>query len=413
MNKVLRLVAFLFSCPVLFAQSQDQTNLSSPTPANSTQSAQPQNQVHNASPRGFVLEDGTPVKLRINRTLSSADAHVGDTVDFEVLEDVLVNNVLVAPKGGLAFATVTEAQGKRRMARGGKLDINIDYVRLVSDEKAALRAVKAVRGGGHTGAMTGGIVATSLVFWPAAPFFLFMHGKEIAIPKGTEITAYINGDMKLDIAKFRGGTADPVSTAQAQLQVSSTPDDADIEIDGNFVGSTPSTLGVATGQHRLVVKKNGLKPWDRMITVSTGLVRVNASLEPDSNETADRNASQGSSAEPRKPAVESLASGFKPAGTERDEEPSIGALFYGEPNVRHDGVEVSVGQHGGPAGDVGIAAGDIILSLDGAYIYTINDLRTELQSHSQDERIVIKYRRASLTYETSINLRSSKPQTQR
>src|SRR5260370_36550021 len=30
----------------------------------------------------LVLEDGTPVKLRTGRTVSSADAHVGDLVDF-------------------------------------------------------------------------------------------------------------------------------------------------------------------------------------------------------------------------------------------------------------------------------------------------------------------------------------------
>jgi hypothetical protein len=35
-----------------------------------------------------VLEDGTPVRMRIARTVSSADAKTGDTVDFEVLEDV-------------------------------------------------------------------------------------------------------------------------------------------------------------------------------------------------------------------------------------------------------------------------------------------------------------------------------------
>ena len=71
------------------------------------------------SAKGFVLEDGTPIKMRINRTISSADAHTGDTVDFEVLEDISVNGTPVIAKGGLAFATVTEAQSKRRMARGG------------------------------------------------------------------------------------------------------------------------------------------------------------------------------------------------------------------------------------------------------------------------------------------------------
>src|SRR5207302_6387476 len=170
------------------------------------------------SAKGFVLEDGTPVKLRINRTISSADTHVGDTVDFEVLEDISVNGTLVIPKGGLAFATVTEAQAKRRMARGGKLDINIDYVKLVSSDRAALRAVKDMKGGGHTGAMVGGMVATSIVFFPAAPFFLFMHGKDITIPKGTEITAYVSGDMKLDLAKFQPSA--PASAPQSAAATS-------------------------------------------------------------------------------------------------------------------------------------------------------------------------------------------------
>src|SRR5579859_4039390 len=233
------------------------------------------------SAKGFVLEDGTPVKLRINRTVSSADAHVGDTVDFEVLEDISVNGTLVITKGGLAFATVTGAQAKRRMARGGKLDINIDYVRLASGDKAALRAVKDMKGGGHTGAMVGGMVATSIVFFPAAPFFLFMHGKDISIPKGTEITAYVSGDMKLDIAKFQTSTSPqqavpkdasipPASSTSAKLQMESDPAGADIELDGNFVGNTPSDVQVAEGEHTITVKKSGFKDWERKMKVSAG-----------------------------------------------------------------------------------------------------------------------------------------------
>jgi PEGA domain-containing protein len=72
------------------------------------------------------------------------------------------------------------------------------------------------------------------------------------------------------------------STAQAQLQVTSTPDGADIEIDGSFIGNTPSTVGVPPGQHQLSVKKTGFKPWERKLTVSSGQVNVNAVLEPES-----------------------------------------------------------------------------------------------------------------------------------
>ena len=145
----------------------------------------------------FVLDDGTPIKLRLDRNLSSADAKTGDNIDFEVLEEVKINDTVVIPKGNIAIGTVTAAEHKKRMARGGKLDIEIDYVKLADGEKAAIRAVKETKGGGHTGAMTGAIVATSLVVWPAAPFFLFMHGKDTTIPKGTEITAYVNGTCRL------------------------------------------------------------------------------------------------------------------------------------------------------------------------------------------------------------------------
>jgi hypothetical protein len=153
----------------------------------------------------LVLHDGTPVRLRLSRNLSSADAKTGDTVDFEVLEDVLVDGTLVVPREAVAIGTITLAQAKRRMARGGKLDVEIDYVRITNGDKVTLRAVKENSGGGHTGAMTGAMVATAIVVWPAAPFFLFMHGKDTTMPKGTEITAYVNGEIKLDRAKFENG----------------------------------------------------------------------------------------------------------------------------------------------------------------------------------------------------------------
>jgi hypothetical protein len=155
----------------------------------------------------FVLTDGTPMRVRLNRNLSSADARVGEPVDFDVVEDVMVNGIIVIQRGSTALATVTEAKQKGRMGKAGKLDVNIDHARSVLGEKVALRAIKENEGGGNTGKMTGAMVATSIVFFPAAPLFLFMKGKDVTIPKGTEITAYIHGDMRLDEARFRAHPA--------------------------------------------------------------------------------------------------------------------------------------------------------------------------------------------------------------
>lgn len=234
-------------------------------------------------PLEFGLEDGTPIKLRLTRNLSSADATTGERVDFEVLEDIKVKDVIVVPRGGIALATVTEAQAKRRMARGGKLDVNIDDVRLADGEKAPLRAVKEAKGGGHTGAMTGAMVGTAIVFFPAAPLFLFMHGKDITIPKGTEITAYVNGDIPLDRAKFQTAVANKPATATqdvlAMVEIRSTPDGADITIDDKFMGDAPASIKLPAGDHKIKIEKSGFKPWEKTLTVSSGgALLVNATL---------------------------------------------------------------------------------------------------------------------------------------
>jgi len=107
------------------------------------------------------------------------------------------------------------------------------------------------------------------------------RGQEI---RAAEAAASASSEPKLvpAAATTTGTSAPPMTAQQAQLQVSSTPDGADIEIDGNYVGSTPSTVGASAGQHLVSVKKSGFKPWERKITVSSGQINVNASLEPES-----------------------------------------------------------------------------------------------------------------------------------
>jgi PEGA domain len=71
----------------------------------------------------------------------------------------------------------------------------------------------------------------------------------------------------------------PVAAAPASLAIDSNPSDADIEIDGAFVGNTPSTLSVAPGSHRITVKKRGFKDWTKTLNVTGGTVHLKAELE--------------------------------------------------------------------------------------------------------------------------------------
>jgi plastocyanin len=281
------LSAVLLQINAIPAQTQS-TTPQTKTDKQSSQQPEPASQPVKP-PLAFGLDDGTPVRLRINRTISSEDAKVGDTVDFEVLEDVKSHDVILIPRGGIALATITEAQSKRRMGRAGKLNVNIDNTKLVDGEKVALRAVKEVKGGSHTGAMTGAIVATAIVFFPAAPLFLFMKGKDITIPKGTEITAYINGDVPLDQRKFQPQDAAgvtpstptaPVETMFSTIELKSNPDGAEISIDGKYVGNTPTTLHLSVGDHAIKFEKPGFKPWERTLTITPGeTTTIPATLE--------------------------------------------------------------------------------------------------------------------------------------
>jgi hypothetical protein len=135
----------------------------------------------------FTLRNGTAIHLKLGKTISSATAHVGDVVDLQVVEEVLVNDLVVVPRGAAATAVVTEAEPKKRLGHGGKLGFNINSVRLRDDEKAAVRSYQESTGSNSS---TGAILPLG-------------SGKDVVFTEGTDFTAYVDGDIKLKKAAFQ------------------------------------------------------------------------------------------------------------------------------------------------------------------------------------------------------------------
>jgi len=68
---------------------------------------------------------------------------------------------------------------------------------------------------------------------------------------------------------------------QATLIISSTPSDAEIRIDGTYVGNTPGTHYVAQGAHTIQIAKAGYVPYSTfLILFGTGTREINAELDP-------------------------------------------------------------------------------------------------------------------------------------
>lgn len=79
-----------------------------------------------------------------------------------------------------------------------------------------------------------------------------------------------------------GATSDPQPSvaSPSKLSIASNPSVADIEMDGSFIGNTPSEVEVPPGDHMLKVSKAGFKPWERKFKATGGSVHINADLEP-------------------------------------------------------------------------------------------------------------------------------------
>jgi hypothetical protein len=127
-------------------------------------------------------------------------------------------------------------------------------------------------------------------------------GKTSPFRKAPRSLLTSKGDIPLDPKKFvtqtavspeAGATTVQSSTDAAPAQngnglgavfstveIKSTPGGAEITVDEKFMGSTPSSLRLAVGDHKIKLGKSGFKTWERTMTVSAGATAtVDATLE--------------------------------------------------------------------------------------------------------------------------------------
>src|SRR5258708_39065595 len=140
---------FSLSQPHMLAASQD-SKVSEPAPA-----AAKAPEVK-AGPAKLFVKDGTPIKLKLARGIYSKYAKAGDEVDYSIEEELLLENKIVVPEGAIAKGKVIAVEHKRRMGRGGKIDISADSIQHFNSQTIPLRAVQHGRGGGQGFDMAGG-----------------------------------------------------------------------------------------------------------------------------------------------------------------------------------------------------------------------------------------------------------------
>jgi len=206
------------------------------------------------TPVNVVLQDGTPVKLRLGATAGANGVRVGETIDLEVSEDVRVGDVVVIAKGCTASAQVTNLRSGGNI-KGGWIDIDLDSVNLADGERVPVRASK------------------QKPFRTDQSSIVSSQAQDASITQGVDLTAFINGSQQLDLSRLRA-TAGPSTS----VKVTSNPSNAEVTLDGRLAGSTPYAFRVASGDHIVVVRMAGFQPWQKKVHVGAEPLTLDVAL---------------------------------------------------------------------------------------------------------------------------------------
>jgi hypothetical protein len=124
-------------------------------------------------PAQLTIKPNTYINIRINQTLSSDKSHVGDSFSATLMQPVIVDGIVVAPRGGMVYGRVVDAE-KAHDGKDSRLGVELNSITLVDGTQASIttrlvsmhgpttpRGVEAgtVIGTTATGAAIGGIAA--------------------------------------------------------------------------------------------------------------------------------------------------------------------------------------------------------------------------------------------------------------
>jgi hypothetical protein len=100
------------------------------------------------------------------------------------------------------------------------------------------------------------------------------------IPVGLTTTVAKGESGEVKKSSLTSESSAAVADAIATVNVKTTPDGADVYVDGQFYGNSPATLKLKPGKHTVGVKMSGYKDWSREVATDAGSdAHLTATLE--------------------------------------------------------------------------------------------------------------------------------------
>jgi len=138
------------------------------------------------------VPERTVVPVKLIQQLKGDAVMVGQSVDFEVSRDIIIDDFIVIKRGAPAYGNVTSAEKGGYVSKGGKIGLSIDYCKAIDGKKVYLKSILQREAESHMGAN----IAASVI---VCPLFLLAKGGQAELPVGMEFRSYVENDVYVEV----------------------------------------------------------------------------------------------------------------------------------------------------------------------------------------------------------------------
>ena len=147
------------------------------------------------------ISQGTAVMVETLYPVSSATFKLNSTVAFSVVSPVVVDGVLIIPRGTIARAKIVRVRKAQMFGRGGELTLEMLYILGIDGSKIPVQLTAAAEGGNRTGVMAVGAAATSALVFPytapAALVWGLKKGDDAVVRGSKQFAAVVKNDIEV------------------------------------------------------------------------------------------------------------------------------------------------------------------------------------------------------------------------
>lgn len=151
--------------------------------------------------RSVKIPKGAVVLVETLYPISSADVKLNNTVAFSVVSSVVVDGVVLIPRGTIARAKIVKVKKAGSFGRGGALTFEMERIIAIDGTRIPVQLTAAAEGGNRSGAVAIGAAATSALIFPytapAAIIWGFKKGDDAIVRGNKQFGAVIKADTEV------------------------------------------------------------------------------------------------------------------------------------------------------------------------------------------------------------------------